>query len=133
MPDPENLAAASLGVLVGCMLGFSAQSEIAGAVAGVLTLATGLIGVAKPAFLAPVAGGNQNTRMIWFGSTATAAFLLTYVLAVQHVLEPPISTRLQELEQAGYDKEVAKALIAKKVYEVDVDGWQKLTAKPPAK
>jgi hypothetical protein len=133
MPDPENLAAASLGVLVGCMLGFSAQSEIAGAVAGVLTLATGLIGVAKPAFLAPAAGGNQNTRMIWFGGTATAAFLLTYVLAVQHVLEPSVASRLEELDQAGYDKQVAKALIAKQVYGVDVDGWQTLTTKPEGK
>jgi hypothetical protein len=133
MGNDENWAAAALGVFVGCMLGFSSQSEIAGAVAGVLTLATGLIGVAQPAFLGPSPSGNRNTRMIWFGGTATVAFLLTYVVAVQHVLEPSISSRLQELEEAGYDKEVAKALIARHVYEVDVDGWQKLTAKPPAR
>ncbi|WP_408902918.1 hypothetical protein [Methylobacterium radiotolerans] len=53
--------------------------------------------------------------MIWFGGTATTAFLLTYALAVQHVLDPS----------------VAKALIARKVYEVDADGWQKLTRTQP--
>ncbi|MDE4914531.1 hypothetical protein PQI07_28095 [Methylobacterium sp. 092160098-2] len=126
----ENIAAATLGLLVGCMLGFSSQSEIAGAVAGVLTLATGLIGVAQPSFLGPSPSGDRNTRMIWFGGTATAAFLLTYALAVQHVLEPSVASRLKELTDAGYEEPVAKAMIARHFYEVDVDGWQKLTAKP---
>ncbi|MGU3402147.1 hypothetical protein [Methylobacterium brachiatum] len=130
MIDRENIAAATLGLLVGCMLGFSSQSEIAGAVAGVLTLATGLIGVAQPAFLGPSPSGDRNTRMIWFGGTATAAFLLTYVLAVQHVLEPSVASRIQELTDAGYDEQVAKALIARKEYEVDVDVFRRLVGKP---
>ncbi|MGU3560532.1 hypothetical protein [Methylobacterium radiotolerans] len=129
--DRENVAAAVLGLLVGCMLGFSSQSEIAGAVAGVLTLATGLIGVAQPSFLGPSPSGDRNTRMIWFGGTATTAFLLTYALAVQHVLEPSVASQIQELTDAGYDPSVAKALIARKVYEVDADGWQKLTRTQP--
>ena len=131
MGNREYWAAATLGLLVGCMLGFSAQSEIAGAVAGVLTLATGLIGVAQPSFLGPSTSGDRNMRMVWFGGTATAAFLLTYVLAVQHVLEPSVASQIQELTDAGYDPSVAKALIARKVYEVDADGWQKLTRTQP--
>lgn len=133
MGNREYWAAATLGVLVGCMLGFSAQSEIAGAVAGVLTLATGLIGVAQPAFLGPSTTGDRNMRMIWFGGAATGAFLLTYVLAVQHVLEPSVASRLQELTDAGYEEPVAKALVARHFYDVDVDGWRKLTGKPEGK
>lgn len=126
----ENMAAATLGLLVGCMLGFSAQSEIAGTIAGILTLATGLLGVARPSFLASSSGDDPNTRMIWFGGVATGTFLLTYLLATNHVLEPSVRDRVRELVKAGYDEPVAKAMIARKDYEVDVDGWQKLTAKP---
>jgi hypothetical protein len=126
----ENIAAGTLGLLVGCMLGFSAQSEIAGTVAGILTLATGLLGVAKPSFLAPSSGDDPNTRMIWFGGTATAAFLLTYLLAINHALEPSAKDRVRDLVRAGYDEPVAKALIARKEYEVDVDVFQRLVGKP---
>lgn len=127
----ENMAAATLGLLVGCMLGLSAQSEIAGTVAGILTLATGILGVAKPSFLAPSSGDDPNTRMIWFGGVATAAFLLTYLLAINHVLEPSVRDRVRELVKAGYDEPVAKAMIARKEYEVDVEGWRTLTGTQP--
>lgn len=127
MTKADFFASVGFGALVGCLLGFSAQATIAGALVAVLTLVAGFVGVSKPAaFMAPQGSdATQTARMAVFSVVATLAFLISQYVVLNRFLDPTPTSLKTTLTAAGYSEAEAKAMVGARLYGVVPTGWQK--------
>lgn len=128
MSKGDAFASIGFGTLVGCLLGFSAQATLSGALVAVITLVAGFVGVAKPAaFLAAEnTDSAQTARMAVFSLVATAAFLISQYVALNRYLDPSPTSLKAALTAAGYTEAEAKVMVGAKLYGVVPQGWQKV-------